>query len=221
MTATVEVLLLWLGFTGSHLLLSSLPVRRRLVAVLGERPFQGLYSVVAFAFFIPLVRVYFAHKHTGPWLWQVTPGPALRWTMYVGMAAAFVLVVASQVTPSPANLVPGDPTPKAVHLITRHPFLMGTVLFALLHLVPNGSTTDVAFFGGFIVLALVGAWHQDHRKLVAGVPGFREFWAATPFLPFTGRDTWQGVRGLPPVAVGLGVALAVLVRHFHASWFAG
>jgi uncharacterized membrane protein len=221
MSPTTEVLLLWAGFVGSHLALSSVRVRRLLVARLGARPFQALYSLVAFAFFIPLVRVYFAHKHTGPWLWQITPGPALRGVMYVGMGLAFVLVVASQVTPSPANLVPGPPQPKPVHYLTRHPFLMGTVLFALLHLLPNGSATDVAFFGGFVVLGLVGGWHQDARKLAAGVPGYREFCTATPFLPFTGGQTWRGLRGLPPVAVGLGIALAIVVRRYHAWWFGG
>ena len=221
MSPTALIVLYWTGFVGSHLFFSSVPVRRRLVALMGEIPFQAFYSLVAFAFFIPLVRVYFAHKHAGPWLWQLPPSTGLRWVMYVGMAVAFVLVVASQVTPSPANIVPGDPSPKAVHYVTRHPFLMGTVLFATLHLLPNGSAADVAFFGGFIVLGLVGAWHQDARKRVLGVPGYREFCAATPFLPFTGAETWRGVRGLPPVAVGLGVGLAVVVRYYHASWFGG
>jgi len=67
--------------------LSSLPVRQRPVAALGERPFQGVCSLVAFAVFVPLVWTFFAHKHMGRWLWIVTRGAALRWTLYVGMGA--------------------------------------------------------------------------------------------------------------------------------------
>jgi len=117
--------------------------------------------------------------------------------------------------------VPGDPTPRGVYRITRHPLVMSIALFGALHLLPNGSTADVAFFGGFVAFALAGAWHQDRRKLALGVPGFRAFYEATPFLPFTGRDTLRGLRELSPVVVGAGIAATAVVRYFHAAWFGG
>jgi uncharacterized membrane protein len=218
MSPTLAVVLWWVAFAGAHLLLSSLPVRRRLIAGLGQPLFQGLYSVVVLGLFIPLLLVYFGHKHEGPQLWVVTPGPVLRWLLYVGLAFAAVLVVGSQITPSPSNLVPGAATPRGVLRITRHPFIMGTVLWALLHLVPNGSGTDVAFFGGFVAFGLVGARHQDARKIATGVPGYREFCAATPFLPFVGPGARPGLVELAP-AVVLGVALTVVLRYYHAAWF--
>jgi uncharacterized membrane protein len=196
-------------------------VRERLVARIGERPFQGLYSLVAFAFFVPLVWTYFAHKHAGRWLWVLERGPALRWPMYAGMVVAFVLLVASFVRPSPAAVVPGEARPEGVYRITRHPLLMAIALFGALHLLPNSSTADVAFFGGFVAFVLVGAHHQDRRKLAAGPPGFRAFHAATPFLPFTGRETVRGLRELSPAVVIAGVLAAALVRWFHPAWFGG
>ena len=90
MAPTLEVLLLWAGFAGSHMVLSSRGVRRPLVARLGEGGFRALYSLVAFAFFVPLVWTYFAHKHEGPWLWALPHGPVVRWIAYVGMGVAFV-----------------------------------------------------------------------------------------------------------------------------------
>src|SRR5437867_9532683 len=108
MSPTAVIVFLWLGFAGSHLVLSSVPVRRAMIARIGEPAFRGLYSLVAFAFFIPLVGTYFGHKHAGPALWALPLVPALRWAMYVGMGVAFVLVVASFVRPSPAGVVPGD-----------------------------------------------------------------------------------------------------------------
>jgi uncharacterized membrane protein len=86
---------------------------------------------------------------------------------------------------------------------------------------PNGSTADVAFFGGFVVFGLVGAGHQDGRKLALGVPGFDRFHAATPFLPFTGRETLQGLRELPAAVVGAGIVVTVVVRWLHPVWFGG
>jgi uncharacterized membrane protein len=219
--ADLTVALLWLGFGASHLTLSSIPVRARLVGALGLPAFLGLYSAVAFAFFVPLIFVYFGHKHTGAVLWGLGAGPVQRWIVYLGMGVAFVLFVSSLLRPSPAGIVAGSPTPYGVYRITRHPQNMALALFGLLHLVPNGTGTDVAFFGGFIVFGLVGSWHQDRRKLAAGAPGFAGFVAGTPFLPFTGRETLRGLRELSPVALGLGIGAAVLVRYFHGAWFGG
>ena len=132
-----------------------------------------------------------------------------------------MLVVASFVRPSPAGVVPGNPTPGGVYRITRHPLMMGLMLFGLLHLLPNGHAADIAFFGGFVLFPLVGAAHQDHRKLVTDAGRFRQFYEATSFLPFTGRSSLQGIRELLPTVAGLGIAVALVVRHFHAALFGG
>ena len=220
MSPVIAIVVLWLGFAGSHLFLSSLPIRERIIARIGEPNFRGLYSVVAFAFFIPLVWVYFAHKHAGPVLWSAPATPAVHWVVYAGMALAFVLLTASFVQPSPANVVPGDPNPRGVLRLTRHPLLMGILVFGLVHLLPNGGAADVAYFGGFVLFPIVGAWHQDRRKL-ATVPEFRAFYERTAFFPFTGRDTLRGLRELPPMVVAAALAIAVTVRYFHGSLFGG
>jgi uncharacterized membrane protein len=221
MSPTVTIVLLWLAFAGSHLTMSSLPIRQRIIARIGEQPFRGLYSLVVIALFVPLVWTYFAHKHAGPLLWALPHGPLLRWTVYIGMGLAFVLAVAGFMQPSPAAIVPGKPTVRGVYRITRHPTMMGTALFGLVHLLANGSAADVAFFGGFVLFPLVGCWHQDRRKLALETPGFRQFYEATPFFPFTGRGSGQGMREMMPAVAGLGIALAVVVRYFHPSWFGG
>jgi uncharacterized membrane protein len=219
MGATLIVLLLWIGFAGTHMCLSSLRVRQPLVARLGEQGFRGLYSLVALAFFIPLVRVYSAHRHAGPWLWSWRAS-SVHLVMYPGMALAFVLLVASLVRPSPASVLPGAASATGAFRLTRHPLLMAIALFGLLHLLPNGSTGDIVFFGGFVVFSLAGARHQDRRKL-ATVPEFRAFYEATPFLPFTGRHTLAGVRELSPVVLVVALVATVVVRYFHSSWFGG
>ncbi len=221
MSPTVSILLLWLGFAGFHVVFSSLPIRQRIIARIGENTFRGLYSLVVVLLFIPLVLTYFSHKHAGPLLWALPHGPLLRWTMYVGMGIGFVLAVGGFIQPSPGAIVPGAPTVRGVYRITRHPTMMGTALFGLVHLLGNGSAADVVFFGGFVLFPVVGCWHQDRRKLALGTPGFRAFYEATPFIPFTGRATTQGIRELLPTVAGLGIALAVVVRYFHASWFGG
>jgi len=121
----------------------------------------------------------------GALLWAVVLSPWLRGLLYAGITAAFVLVVAGATTPSPLAVTGGPPEPRGVQRITRHPVFMGIGLWALLHLVPNGYASDVAFFGGFVLFALLGSWHQDRRKLATAAEAFRSFHAGTAFLPFT------------------------------------
>jgi uncharacterized membrane protein len=221
MSPTLTLLALWVGFAGTHMVLSSVSVRRPLVARLGEGAFLGIYSLVAFAFFVPLVWTYFASKHVGPLLWSIPVGTPLRWAIYLGMVVACILMVAGLVRPSPASIVPGDPTPRGAQLLTRHPLFMGLGIFGLLHLIPNGNAADVVFFGGFPLFALLGCWHQDRRKLAIGGEAFRGFYQQTPFLPFTGRASARGIRELGPIVIGGGLALTGILRYFHPAWFGG
>jgi uncharacterized membrane protein len=127
-----------------------------------------------------------------------------------------ILAVGSLLRPSPASLVPNAPAEaRGVYRITRHPLVLGLALIWALHLVPNASTADVAFFGGFVLFSLAGAWHQDARKLHAGDAKFRDFHAATSFLPF-GRGV-AGLADLPPLVVALGVLAALAIRWLHGS----
>ncbi|MFQ5514658.1 MAG: NnrU family protein [Myxococcota bacterium] len=221
MSAALEIAGLWAAFAVTHIGLSSLRLRPLVVARLGERGHQAVYSLLALSIFIPLVGLYFGNKHAGPWLWQLPRGRLLEGILYVGMAFAFVMVTAALGRPSPAVLPTGPGQARGIYRITRHPLIMGFALFGALHLLPNGAASDVAFFGGFVVFALLGCGHQDRRKLALGNPVFREFHAATPFLPFAGRQTLRGLRELSPLIVAIGVGLTVLVRSFHARWFGG
>ncbi len=223
MRPDLAILLLWLGFAGSHVALSSLRLRPRLVTAIGEQWFVGLYSLVALAFFVPLVWIYYENLHAGPWLWTFGRGALQTWIVQLGMGVSLVLMVAGNVTPSPASIAavaagaPMPAEPRGAFRITRHPLIMGAGLFGLLHLLPNASTADVAFFGGFLAFALIGCWHQDRRKLATN-PGFRAFYEKTPFLPFTGRDALRGVLELSPTALGIGIGLTFAIRWAHTFW---
>ena len=224
MSPVASILLLWLAFGLSHVFLSSGGPRARLIHWLGERGFMALYSLVALATFIPLVSTYFAHKHQGPLLW----GPLVvsswgLWAIYGAMGVAFVLLFAGFLTPSPTAMTASQDaaqqSPRGVHLLTRHAVFMSLAVFGVAHLMTNGYATDVAFFGGFPLFVLVGSIHQDRRKLSDPASSYAAFHAATPLIPFTGRQTWAGLRSLDWKAVVAGIAVAWIVRHFHSALF--
>ena len=199
MKDTAIIIVLLLLFAASHMSLSSRAIRASLVARLGARPFQVMYSVVALVFFVPLVYYYLTHRHTGPLLWTVPDNDAVGFLLGLANVAGVVLLVAGVMTPSPAS-VTGAPRdePVGVQRITRHAVFMGMGIWALAHAISNGFASDVAFFGGIVVFVIVGSWHQDRRKLAAGDERFRRFHASTSFVPFTGRDAYRGLMELPP-----------------------
>jgi uncharacterized membrane protein len=217
------IALLWVAFAATHMGFSSVRWRPRLVARLGERGYQGLFSLVAVAIFVPLVWAYFAHKHAGALLWYVHPLPQwARWAIYGLMGVAFVMIATALATPSPVALGgPQRAEPRGIQRITRHGLFMGLALFAALHAVVNGFASDVTFFGGMTVFSVVGALHQDRRHLATRGEAYRRFHEASPFVPFTGRDSLRGLRELSPVAVGVGIGLALLLRTFHQTLFGG
>jgi uncharacterized membrane protein len=220
MNAVTVIFALWAVFAITHVVLSSNPLRSRAVRLFGERLFQGLYSLVAFAVFVPLVLVYAGNKHAGPLLWFVEPNFVIDIITRVGNTVAAILVVAGIFRPSPTG-VTGTPTrkPRGVQRITRHPLFMGIVLWALMHLLVNGYASDVFFFGGFVVFGLLGSWHQDHRQKALPDGSYAKFCEQSPFLPFTGGNIVKGLREIGVLPIVVGLLAAGLVRYFHAGLF--
>ena len=220
MTAVTIIFALWVVFGLTHVILSGNRLRPRAVRLFGERLFQGLYSLVAFAVFVPLVLVYSGNKDAGPLLWSVEPNLVIDIITRVGNTVAVMLVVAGIFRPSPTG-VTGTPTrkPRGVQRITRHPLFMGIVLWALMHLLVNGLASDVVFFGGFVLFGLLGSWHQDHRQKALPDGAYAKFCEQSPFLPFTGGGIFKGLREIGVIPIVVGLLAAGLLRYFHAGLF--
>ncbi len=113
---------------------------------------------------------------------------------------------------------------RGVMRITRHPLFAGIGLWGLGHAVVNGFLGDVIFFGGFLIFGLIGAWHQDTRKRAGAPEEVRRFFWETSLLPFAaiagGRNRFAA-REIRWAAVGVGVALALLLYALHPRLFVG
>lgn len=221
MTASFWILFWWVAFAITHTMPSSLARRPQLVARFGGPGYQVLYSLVAFATFIPLVWVYFDNKHAGPLLWTLTGIPLLHTFAIALSGLAVVLLVLAFAQPSPVGLVPGVPRrARGVTRITRHALFMAIALWGMAHLLVNGFLTDVLFFGGFVVYGLYGSYHQDIRKRAA--PDMAEFYAETSLLPFAailaGRNR-LALRELPIAGILGGLLAATLLYTYHDRLF--
>ncbi len=220
MTEVVVIVALWVLFAASHVFLSSNLVRPRAVRLFGERLFQGLYALVAFAIFVPLVLVYAGNKHAGPLLWYIEPNLVLDVVTRVGNTVAILLAVAGIMHPSPTG-VTGTPTrrPRGVQRITRHPLFMGFVLWALMHLLVNGFAAGVAFFGGFVIFGILGSWHQDRRQKALPDGSYAKFCERSPFLPFTRGGIIKALREMGFLPIVIGLLSAGVLRYFHVTLF--
>jgi len=216
MDATSGLVLLWLAFAATHVGLSSIRLRPRLVSALGERGYLLGYSLVSFATFVPLAWLWAAHRHEGSFLWFLGAAPGVREFAYTGMGVAFALMVAGVLRPSPASLGSRNGEATGVLRITRHPLFMGLGAVGLFHLlVVPVYASDFVFLAGLPLFSCLGCAHQDRRKLHDDGEAFQRFHAATAFLPFA-RPA-EAIRGIREDALrlGLGVLLAVGVRYLH------
>jgi len=208
-------------FVLTHLGLSHGAIRENLVAKLGQWPFRGLYSVVSFLTLGPAAVLWWQNRHLGPVLWELNPW-AERGIALVLMLVAIELIVLMLANPSPASMLPGSYEPRGILRVTRHPMNMGLALFGLTHLIANGALGDVAFFGSFFLLGLVGPYHMDARLKKQRGQGFIEFCRQTSVIPFVaiarGRTRFKADE-ISFLLFLIGVVLYVVLVVFHNRFF--
>ena len=193
MTVQAALLLSCIAFLGTHFLLSH-PLRRPLASFMGERPFQGLYSLVALITFGAMIYFY---RRCGrePALWNAGDGGWIAGTILMWLAS--ILLVGSFMG-NPALPGARGPRggPKGVFAITRHPMMWSFAIWAAVHLMILAQPKSLVFDGTIILLALVGAMAQDRKKGGQMGEAWHEWTAETAFVPFTRGLAYPGTIAL-------------------------
>lgn len=212
------------AFVGGHLLISSTPIRPRLVAALGESIYAGLYSLLMLLFFIWMVSSYAqAPVHI---LW-----PQTMWARHIPlviMPFASVLLAGSLLQRNP-TLFGAKPEPPVegkprygVIAITRHPMLWSFTLWALAHLPANGDLASALLFGGLLFLSFVGTFAIDAKIRRRDPEGWARLRAQTSNIPLValirGRCALSGKKLLLPLVGGF--MLFVVLTGLH-PWLIG
>lgn len=217
------LVLWWLAFAGTHMGMSSISARAKLVAALGEGAFLGVYSLVSFATFVPLVWCYLANRHEGPLVLAIAHLPGVHALAMAIAWASFALAVGGVFQPSALSIGAGATTrAHGVGRITRHPLFMSLGVWAAAHLLVNGFLTDVIFFGGFALFSVVGCAHQDARKRATRGPELAAYFAETSLLPFgailAGRNRLV-LAELPWLGLAVGATIATALYLLHPYLF--
>jgi uncharacterized membrane protein len=192
---------------------TSTPLRPRLVAAMGERPYRGVYSAAAF---ITLGWMIWAYAHAPrEILWT-----GLRELPVFVMPFAFVLIACgyfrNPTMVGAEGLLKSEDPARGMIRITRHPIMWGLMLWAGVHLVARGDAKSVVFFGGFLLVALIGSLSMDRRKRAN--PDFPRFAAVTSHVPFVAiaqgrnRIDWREIGWKRPL-IGLAAFGVLLWAH--------
>lgn len=212
-----------LFFIGIHIFISSTPLRGWLIAHIGNRPYQGVFSLLSFAGIGWLIWAYMQAE-------RMEFGLAPTWLLFVavlGAMAGLWLAVLGGLSPNPTTvdqekLLDSASPARGIVRVTRHPFMVGFAIWALTHMVLNPDTASLVFFGTFFVLAALGPWLIDSKKAKAFSGQWKNFADATSVLPFAailrGRNQFvsQEIGWWRPIVAVLAVAALVA---FHGLFF--
>jgi uncharacterized membrane protein len=212
MTPTLMLALASATFLVTHFV-SSTPLRPALVARMGERPYQGLYVVVAFATLAWMSWAFAAAPRDVLWT-------GLRHVPYFVMPVAFVLLVCGfgrnpTIVGAEKFLRSEDPA-RGMIRVTRHPIMWSFMLWAAAHILARGDVKSLIFFGTMLVLAALGSVSLDFRK--KSNPDWARFASVTSHIPFQAvlegrnRIVWREIGWLRP-AIGLALNFATLSFH--------
>ena len=223
MTGTFNALIAaTLCFVGGHFLLSSLFLRRPLVARLGERGFRMLYSALILLSFLWMVSAYAAAPFMT--IWQ--PPPAHAWIPLIIMPFSCIFMVAGITTPGVTAvggeaLVRDDPrsVTRGIYSVTRHPFLWATGLWALSHLTVRGDFSSIFMMGGIAFLSFFGMMHIDMRREVDLGAAWGPAKLTTSVIPFAAvlsKRCTLDLKGIGPWRLAGGLALYAALLYGHA-----
>ena len=207
-----------LAFLLTHLGVSSSPLRKLLVSVLGENGYLVTYSIVAFITLGMMIYAYSGVVHTD-FLWL--PGAIAYKVSKVIMLLAVILLVMGAMTRNPTQVKMEraiNDEFKGVLKITRHPIQWSIILYSVAHLIANGDQASIVFFGTLGLVSLLGTFAIDAKKRARYEPEWPRFFATTSSIPFvallTGRTRLRG-GDINYLALGVGVALYAVIYWLH------
>ncbi|XP_042971009.1 15-cis-zeta-carotene isomerase, chloroplastic [Carya illinoinensis] len=155
--------------------------------LIGERAFRVLFAGTSLPLAVSTIVYFINHRYDGQQLWQLQSVPGLHQFVWLSSFISFFFLY-----PSTFNLleVAAVEKPK-MHLwetgimrITRHPQMVGQVVWCLAHTLWIGNSVVVAASVGLIGHHLFGVWNGDRRLAIRYGEAFESVKRRTSVIPF-------------------------------------
>lgn len=181
----VVVLVLVLIFAGVHSGLASF--RDTGEKLIGERAYRVLFASTSLPLALTMIVYFINHRYDGLQLWQLQDVPGVHQFVWISNFISFLFLY-----PATFNLleVAAVDKPK-LHLyetgimrITRHPQMVGQVMWCLAHTVWIGNSVVVAASLGLIAHHLFGVWNGDRKLAERYGEDFEIVKGRTSVVPF-------------------------------------
>lgn len=205
---------LLIGFAVAHSGLAAL--RPRGEKWIGARLYRVLFALVSIPFATVLILYFVQHRYDGLRLWNLQGVAGMEPFVWILSAISFLFLY-----PATFNLLEIAAIQKPqVHLyetgiirITRHPQMVGQVIWCIAHTLWVGTSFMVLTSLGLILHHLFAVWHGDRRMQARYGESFEILKSRTSIIPFLavldGRQTLNLQEFLRPSY--LGVTLFVLL----------
>ena len=161
---------------------------------IGPRLYRVLFALVSIPLAVVLIIYFFNHRYDGLQLWQVQDVPGVRSLVWILSAISFLFLY-----PATFNLLEIAAIQKPqVHLyetgiirITRHPQMVGQVIWCIAHTMWIGTTFTLLTSIGLVLHHLFAVWHGDKRLLARYGEAFEAAISRTSVLPFLAILQWR------------------------------
>ncbi|MAU21873.1 MAG: NnrU family protein [Martelella sp.] len=150
-------------FLLAHVIPPAPPVRARLIALLGRPAYLFAYSFLSILLLVWIIVA--ARSAPMIYLWYPAPWQAL--VPVIAMPFAFWFIAAGLAAQNRLSITfrrsGAAGAQGKITAITRHPVLIGFLIWSLAHIPPNGDVVSLILFGGMGLLALAGMSVLDRR----------------------------------------------------------
>ena len=177
---------------------------------IGPRLYRVLFALVSLPLAVILIIYFFNHRYDGLQLWQVQGVAGVRSLVWILSAVSFFFLY-----PATFNLLEIAAIEKPqVHLyetgiirITRHPQMVGQVIWCIAHTLWVGTTFTLLTSLGLVLHHFFAVWHGDKRLLARYGQAFEGVKARTSVMPFLAiwqkRQTLEWREFLRPAYLGV------------------
>jgi uncharacterized membrane protein len=184
---------------------------------IGPRLYRILFASFSLPLAVVLIIYFFNHRYDGLQLWQIQGSPGIQPVVWILSAISFLFLY-----PATFNLLEIAALEKPqVHLyetgiirITRHPQMVGQVIWCIAHTLWIGTTFTLLTSVGLVLHHLFAVWHGDKRLLARYGDAFEAVKARTSVIPFLailqGRQTLKLEEFIRPAYLGVTIFVGLL-----------